>query len=1465
MNDFDFRLIAPRCGSHADAFEELCCQLAYRTLPDNISYKRLRGSGGDGGVECYADLPDGTRVGWQAKYVFDVDSLLTQTTKSITTAIAIHKTLARYIVCFPFDLSGPTGRKGKSGYEKFEAWRKKHERQRKAKRPSLLIEAWPESKLRSLLLEHDVAGGIRQFFFDATILSDDWFSVHLDSAIRTAGPRYTPELNVKTDLWKWFSAFGRTAEWVESLNEVLRSSRLTYDRLASAVKTKRSDPSVPLWPANLQHDAESAVSDMLTLLHESADLPKTVNGDQLRLVRDKANRLLNRLTSLEARLVEDLETQYGPGRADSRGFRQFMAEYNVSFPTANLDTVREGIKALEDLTSWLNSPACFLSFERAFVLTGIAGSGKTHGICDIAERRLREGKLSCVVFGHGFGGMPDPWTRLLEVLGLPLTIGRDGLLDALNAAGEASGCPLVLFIDAINETKPLGYWPSHLAALAQQVRRRKFLRLCITCRTSFGSHCLPDGHTFSVIEHEGFKGIERVACQAFFEHYTLKPPITPILQPELSNPLYLRLVCETLRARDLDRIPSGWAGFSPTIRAFIGEKERQFAKEHGTRIGAHIIGGSLRTIARAIADSGASAIAWSDAQKLISEERPQASTLPVLEWLVRADLLIEDITGDADPLGTQGVVRPSFERLGDFLIADELLDGIDSKQLSAACKPGGVLHSLLRDQSTVTQNSGVVSALSILIPEGSSGTEFPGLLDDRSVRSAVLDITVASFPFRDPKTFSTASQSLIREALRSKHISRKAMNAALSISWQPSSIDAIWIDALLKEAPLARRDAFWCSFLHDSYEKSGSVRRLISAAFELPLDQVEPSIGERWATILLWFTAAADRRIKDTAVRAATALFTARPEVLPAVTKRIILCDDDKVRERALLSSYGALIVAHDAEMAGIIARTLRSVYRRDPASFDNAMIRDHVRCIAELARTLGTLPENYDPEFTVESLNSEWPLIEPSEEEVNRLDDVLPKLAYSCLHDDFFTYSMNCLKPWDHSVTKQHMAKWILQRAASEFRYEGSGCEHYDECMLAKYGAGRGREMWAERIGKKYQWIGLYQLASRLHDHVERKYDSWDPRPQRTPFILLEERKLDPTLPPNMSGREREERAWWIGDSANLESGKELSAKDWINKRDDLPQLDRLLAPQLHQNEQWRLLVTRPSWGRPDKDAPNKPYRQVWIHLESFLVSKRRVTAVYDSLHGRNLFGGWMPRGGTWLYGFAGEYPWATPFNMNAKESNGSRKGDKDILDALTPSWSELAVEWEYDASLPRYLHMLMPARDFFSHKDLWWDGRGGQLCKKNVVFRDPSVVENGPAALIADANDLLERLDRLGMHLIWTLLGEKWILGGVREESRPICTFSQIARSEKDGSIKFGDRVFFDDYDKDTGPKKIKRPRGRKAEGTPASAVEHNVVPSECIIARAGAEVAPSIAGRRIARIDSSPSERIGTNLSS
>ena len=96
--DVDFTHIVPRGGSQRHAFEELCCQLAHRTIPGTAKYVRLHGAGGDGGVECFADLSATDRIGWQAKYVSDIASLLDQVALSLSTALEVHPQLNRYII-----------------------------------------------------------------------------------------------------------------------------------------------------------------------------------------------------------------------------------------------------------------------------------------------------------------------------------------------------------------------------------------------------------------------------------------------------------------------------------------------------------------------------------------------------------------------------------------------------------------------------------------------------------------------------------------------------------------------------------------------------------------------------------------------------------------------------------------------------------------------------------------------------------------------------------------------------------------------------------------------------------------------------------------------------------------------------------------------------------------------------------------------------------------------------------------------------------------------------------------------------------------------------------------------------------------------------------------------------------------------------------------------------------------------
>src|SRR5690606_24088342 len=126
---------------------------------------------------------------------------------------------------------------------------------------------------------------------------------------------------------------------------------------------------------------------------------------------------------------------------------------------------------------------------------------------------------------------------------------------------------------------------------------------------------------------------------------------------------------------------------------------------------------------------------------------------------------------------------------------------------------------------------------------------------------------------------------------------------------------------------------------------------------------------------------------------------------------------------------------------------------------------------------------------------------------------------------------------------------------------------------------------------------------------------------------------------------------------------------------------------------------------------------------------------------------------------------------------------------------FNEIVCEWEYDGTLPSSIYFHVPARAFFKAGPLWWNGVDGfSNAGGKTVFRDPSASEGGPATLLADLDDLLVRLEKLGFRIVWTLLGEKYVLGGHTCDA-PRVTYSQTAYLNENGSITVGDRVFFDD----------------------------------------------------------------------
>jgi hypothetical protein len=179
-----------------------------------------------------------------------------------------------------------------------------------------------------------------------------------------------------------------------------------------------------------------------------------------------------------------------------------------------------------------------------------------------------------VILGERLGE-GELFDQIRAILGLSGDIGRDELLAALDAAGEASHHPLVIFIDAINERRPRRAWRGDLAGFITAISRYRWLRLCLSCRSAFLDAVMPEELELPTIEHRGFTGVEFEACFAFFAFWELEPPSIPLLQPEYANPLFLRLLCIGLASegrRAIDQEPLSLSEVIGLVRSDAGRR-----------------------------------------------------------------------------------------------------------------------------------------------------------------------------------------------------------------------------------------------------------------------------------------------------------------------------------------------------------------------------------------------------------------------------------------------------------------------------------------------------------------------------------------------------------------------------------------------------------------------------------------------------------------------------------------------------------------------------------------------------------------------------------------------------------------------------------------------------------------------------------------------------------------------------
>ena len=399
----DFKSIRQWSGSQHQAFEELCYQLR-GPIPKGADL--VKTGNPDGGLEWYVTLRNGVQWGWQAKFTFDINSLLKLMEKSLRTVVEKRPNCRKLTFCIPFDLpDAPGAGEKKSARQKFED-RKKRWRSRIPGADRVRIELWSAGELLERLVQHSARRGLEWFFWDKEVFSSEWCDKRLKITVEAAGERYSPKLHV--DLPVAFALEGLAlseAYWQRFgalRNAVLSAARQItvshYTGLGVTPQLRALVRSLAEW----EREVPICV-----------DLPRRLDPDRLLdLTRTCHN-------------AAAAAYPHGPSSDKQRGL-----QYHLHRLTGTL-------RDFEDL---LRSDATDAARHGALLLTGEAGQGKTHLFCDVGQRAIQAKRPAIVLLGGRFSGR-QVWSNIAEQLGLG-HIGAEDILGGDAGGSGGLGCPV---------------------------------------------------------------------------------------------------------------------------------------------------------------------------------------------------------------------------------------------------------------------------------------------------------------------------------------------------------------------------------------------------------------------------------------------------------------------------------------------------------------------------------------------------------------------------------------------------------------------------------------------------------------------------------------------------------------------------------------------------------------------------------------------------------------------------------------------------------------------------------------------------------------------------------------------------------------------------------------------------------------------------------------------------------------
>lgn len=1056
-------------------FEDLCRQLFEREfLASNFIHKHLHANPNNPGIEAEPILDEATnqRIGFQAKY-FSAAANYSDIKDSAEKTVENYRGDIDkvYLYC-----NKPLTR---------DSLRETEEILKKA---SIELELITDAAILDLVrAKYDYLG---KLYFGNHTISHQWFCERAEDMFELLGDRYNRKFNVETEYSLEVSLFVHDKTAVDYINNKKTNLFESIEKLSCAGEDEQY--------LNCLKDATNRLQDVCCQNLETAfEWKNTVEAEISDCLREYERKLTECKEERERLIAIAFDAEKDKVSKEKAWLKCYEIDQRIRKYTelTDLSKILDIDKREQQLIS-----------GDILMIKGDTGIGKTQLLAHKTHMLLQD-QRDVLLLVAGTYLNDDPIKKQI-VENLDLDFSFDDLLDILEGKGEREHTIIPIFIDALNEIRDFALWNIALPGIIKAVKKRSMIRMVLTYRTEAESALLTESvinmqqdGTVLTINDEGFAKNQMQAVKAFMNAEGILFTPAEYLGYEMTNPLFLTLYCKTYNGEKAS-LPELYERLLQCANRGIFKSLGNSLKNSGYRRSDDLVSPLVAQIAEKMLDKGARSIANDELNGLCFWHDYGLAPEMIIRQLREEHILL---CGKYGKHKNQKYYSFAYDQMYDYYAAKAIVENHEDKEELKNYLANSVLQIVDGKPKNLINVDLFVHACALYAEKFRE--EAICVIDrmtDDGARKEVFSRYIRSFQWRAPRYIwkDRLKKLLSKYPYDMNDLWDMLFGNSIKIG---HPLNADFLHEVLSSYELNQRDYLWTMYINSlRYDESNRVVQLIELyeQGEQMAIQDEKQV-ELLLTLFAWVLTSSNRWLRDYTSKAMVEILKEHFNLCQVLLEKFKTVNDPYVIQRLYGIVFGACCKQErkEYEEERTLAEFVYEVIFNQTAVYPDILLRDYARLIIE--RFLYENPEysgKIDKKKITPPYESE-PV--PDIEDQHYLEGKYAwgtlSLIYSMRFDigmgmygDFGRYIFqSALRSFnvDHYKIFNYAIYYILNTLGYKEEYFGT----YD---ISHRSIDRSPTLKTERIGKKYQWISMYNILARVADHCNM-LDRWNYPPK--------------------------------------------------------------------------------------------------------------------------------------------------------------------------------------------------------------------------------------------------------------------------------------------------------------------------------------------------------------------------------